>query len=213
MCAQCGLDNIVERETCKRCHTPLPPPTRHYERQPVYQPTVHKMDVPRPILWLIVAGILALIIYNAVEPPTPSIAPFSLESTISRANREIAIDDPEHPSYRWVFTSPEDYTMAGSTGMHAEHQPAQVIYTNAWSQPVSRPSTHQGIDLSEEEWQQVQSWKQRWCRAVPDSRQAGPESSIYTIAMRCSGYEATLFRSPKITIPVEIARMLQRAAQ
>ena len=52
---------------------------------------------------------------------------FTIEDTISRANRVIAIDAPDKPLYRWVFTTPEDYTAVTDAGAMAKEVACSLI--------------------------------------------------------------------------------------
>jgi ribosomal protein L40E len=209
VCRRCGMVNIPERHTCKRCRAPLPAITQRNE----WQPQSRGIVLPTPVVLCIAAGLMALLVYNTFFPSPPTLAPFSLEATISRGYRVIAIEDPEAPAYRWVISEPNNYTVVGDSGVHAEHQPAQITYGTQWSNPAIQQGSTRGTNLSAEEWQQVVTWQQIWCRERTADQQAITAPSKYVIAMRCQGYTATIFRVPQTAVPIKIAHLLQRASQ
>ena len=136
---------------------------------------------------------------------------FTIEDTISRANRVIAIDRSDKPLYRWVFTTPEDYTAVTDAGAIAKHDPAQVSYGMGWTNPSPEHSDTVYTDLTDDEWQRVEQWQQTWCQAAPALRPLKQDERFYIVALRC--YKVITFRVPQDQLPADIAVLLHRVSE
>ncbi len=124
----------------------------------------------------------------------------------------IAIDASDRPLYRWVFTTPEDYTAVTDAGAIAHHDPAQVSYGTGWTNPSPEHSDTVYTELTDDEWQRVEQWRTTWCYAAPALRKPTKDEVFYIVALRCSGYTATTFRVPHDQLPTDIATLLRRAS-
>ncbi len=136
---------------------------------------------------------------------------FSIESTISRANRIIAIDASDNPLYRWVFTTPTEYTVVSDTGGRAHHEPAHISYGTAWTLSARQQDDTVYTDLTDDEWQIIEQWRKTWCQGAPSLRPVQNDEASYIVALRCSGYNATTFHVPSDQMPAAIATILRRS--
>jgi hypothetical protein len=208
VCAQCGLYNIPERQSCKRCATMLSGSIQevnsdsHLPRRRFIIP--YRIFIPLVPFYCILMSFL----YR----PTSEYRGFTIEETISRANRVIAIDKSDNPSYRWVFTTPEDYIRVGDTGAIPQHDPAQISYGTGWTEPPQMWSNSKYTNLSNEEWQRVDSWRKDWCQNPPVLKPLKQGDTYYVVALRCRGYNASTFQVPKDQLTTEIVELLERSS-
>lgn len=207
-CPSCGLKHLLERHTCKRCTHALDgslPGSK--SRSPM-------QAIRRWIIIVMVpAAIVALLVLFMVAPSLSDRRPFTIESTISRANRVIAIDDSHTPGYRWVFTTPQDYMVIGDNGSRPQHAPARITYGTGWTQPSRLQNTSIATDLTDREWQLVEAWRTNWCQTAPVLRPVIGDERFYTVALRCRGFDATTFRVPSAQLPGAISDFLRRSAR
>jgi hypothetical protein len=156
--------------------------------------------------------LFACVAFAVFSRPSSDRQAFSIESTISRANRIIAIDASDQPLYRWVVTTPEDYTVVSDTGAHAQHDPAQISYGTGWTNPNRQRDDTINTNLTDDEWQRIQQWRATWCHEAPSLRPIKSDEAFYTVALRCSGYTATTFHVPKDQMPPDIAMVLRHSS-
>lgn len=168
------------------------------------------------ILWLVLifsffcfigAPILFLSNYDQNRPRQA----VSIQGTISRANRIIAIDASDQPSYRWVFYTSSNSTRVGEKGTIYVHQPASLSYGTGWIQRDLDEFDSVYISLTPEEWENVEQWRTSWCREAPIFRSIAEDQPFYIVALRCQWHKATTFRLLKEELPVEIEGLLRRA--
>jgi hypothetical protein len=161
------------------------------------------------LLPLLLFFIGMLIIFFRGFPPSDK--GFSIQSTISRGNRVVAIDTSDTPLYRWVFSTPSDYTWVSEKGALPVHEPAHISYGTGWTRPRPHVSDSVYTSLAAEEWETVEQWRKSWCREAPKFRPIPEDKPFHTVALRCHGYNATTFRLLKDELPIEIATLLRRA--
>jgi hypothetical protein len=119
------------------------------------------------LLGLILIIILPYIIFDIFSKSPPACQVPSIENAISRGNRIIAVEASDKPHYRWVFDTPEDYTIVDDNSQRAEHVPAQIAYGPGWTPTCRRPDDTVYTHLTDDEWQLVEQWKKARCKEGP----------------------------------------------
>lgn len=173
----------------------------------------HKSNTSR-IPWFallpqIIFFVVTVILFFRV--PSSADTGFSIQSTISRGNRVIAIDASDIALYRWVFTASSSYTWVSERGALPVHEPAYISYGTGWTRPRLHVSDSVYSSLSPEEWDSVEEWRRSWCGEKPTFRPIPDDKPFYIIALRCRGYSATTFNLLKDELPVTIEKLLRRA--
>ena len=188
-CPQCGLLNIPERHTCKRCQTALDSGTT--VRVPA--PRSHRASLPRGcmILWLaFMGGIGVLFIYRVMNPLPPTV-PTPGSPIFFHGNSIVLLRMVSRPPYEGI-----DVLRDGRV--------------SRFTYPIngSNPSTDSVVTAPELE--AIQKLRQQWCQHIPPFRPLAPTEPFYDLAFECGGYTAKQAKVPIDMLPSVIQALVQR---
>jgi hypothetical protein len=161
------------------------------------------------LLFFVVFSCAALVFVATRKPD------YSLQSTIMRGNREIAVEFSVRPRFRWVIATPLDGIIHQADGEYPHHEFAYITYGTETSGPPSMPGDRSSkMPLTDEEWQSIGQWRSVWCQGAPFQRPPAATEAFYTVVFRCTNYrEIKTVRILPDQMPLEIAILLRRAAE
>lgn len=135
-----------------------------------------KRSLPMPLKVIIVIVWAIFVVFIFLQEPDNS-----LQSSVSRAYRVIAIEHSDDPDYWWIISQPPD-----ATGME---QMAYIDYAPAWDRQKGLQEIPSSVSraLSTREWQRFDEWRREYCKIRQTNAEA-IQANSYTIAIRCSGY-------------------------
>jgi hypothetical protein len=135
-----------------------------------------KRSLPMPLKVLIVIVWAIFVVFIFLKEPDNS-----LQSSVSRAFRVIAIEYADQPNYWWIISQPPD-----ADGMEPI---AYINYAPAWDRPKEPQEAAFNVsrELSTQEWERFDEWRKEYCK-IRQTKAEAIQASSYTVAIRCSGY-------------------------
>jgi hypothetical protein len=188
ICGNCGLSNIPERHTCKRCGAPLTPTA---DEQARIVAAARQRRIPWGWLsfFLTLYGLMGIALIKAIYFPNPPTVP-QPGSVIDIRADGIAI-------LRMVTTPPYE-----GIEVHADGAVFRFFYPVQTSDP-SR------ILLTADEQQAMQSFRFAWCKQLPAFRTVAPSEPYYDLGVRCGGYEVKQAKIPIDQLPAIFQQILR----
>jgi hypothetical protein len=187
-CPACGLLNIPERQTCKRCHTLLTPTEQQREQMAaIAQQNRHAWLrlIPVFILWAIL-GITFSIRMHTNEPwmPTPG-------GVIDiRANGVTIL--------RMATKTPPEELEIFDDGL--------VIH---FTRPIQSGQDTR-LTLTPDEQAEFKQFRTQWCQQMPIFRPLGVAEPFYDLGVRCAGYNVNQAKVPVDALPSIFTKLLRR---
>ena len=187
-CSQCGLLNIPERRTCKRCQAALDPSVQ--VRVPASIP--RHATAPRGCIVTILlmwGGMFILFLVRVINPPSP---------TVPQAGTGIDIRGNRVAILRMVTAPPYEGIEVFDDG-----KAIRFFY------PEAAGNDYGQIELSSDEQDAFRLFRTQWCQKLPVFRELTHGEIFYDLGVRCAGYQVKQAKVPLDQLP-SIFAMLQK---
>lgn len=188
-CSQCGLLNISERRTCKRCQATLDPTAK------VSGPTPPPQRATLPwgctIAFLSFWGLMfVLFVIRVIYPASPTVP--TPGSAISFRGRSIAL-------LRMVSRPPYEGLEVQDDGQ-----------ASRFSYPIDAGSPSTQFVLTDTELEAIQQLRREWCRQPPTLRPLAQNEPFDDLAFECGGYTTKQVKVPQDMRPSPFEELVQR---
>lgn len=189
VCLHCGLRNIPERRTCKRCQTALDPALQ--VRIPA--PGAARTVLPRgcTVLWLAFLGSMGLLVTISMFNPRPATVPTPGSPIFFRGRSIMLLRMVVRPPYEAIE-------------LYDDGEVSRYTY------PIDQQSPATRMVLSPPEFAAVQVFRQQWCQQMPVFRPLAQGETFHDLAFECGGYTTKQAKVPEGMLPPIIQVLVQR---